>query len=140
MKRCIAIFPEAVKKGYTSLANINKAVLDVLKMKFRLGLFERPYIDVSHTDVVGSDAHRALALKAACQSIVLLKNDGGILPFDRKKYKRIAIIGPNADKCILGGYSQIPRTTSTPLAALKEKYKDVEFVYAEGVRFKHATR
>lgn len=126
--------PEAVKKGYTSLANINKAVLDVLKMKFRLGLFERPYIDVNHTDVVGSDAHRALALKAAHQSIVLLKNDGGILPFDRKKYKRIAIIGPNADKCILGGYSQIPRTTSTPLAALKEKYKDVEFVYAEGVR------
>jgi beta-glucosidase len=125
---------EAVKSGYTSIANVNKAVLHVLEQKFLLGLFERPYINVSRTGVVGSDAHRALALQAARESIVLLKNDGGVLPFDRKKYRRIAVIGPNADKCILGGYSQIPRTTISPLAALKEKYKDVEIVYAEGVR------
>ena len=102
--------------------------------KFLLGLFENPYINVRHTDLLGSEAHRALALQAARQSIVLLKNDSGVLPFDRKKYKRIAVIGPNADKCILGGYSQTPRTTVSPLTALKEKYKDVEIVYAEGVR------
>jgi beta-glucosidase len=125
---------EAVKNGYTSIANVNKAVLHVLKQKFLLGLFERPYINVNHTEILGSEAHRALALKAARESIVLLKNEGAVLPFDRKKYKKIAVIGPNADKCILGGYSQTPRTTISPLAALKEKYKDVEIVYAEGVR------
>lgn len=125
---------DAVKRGYTSPSKINEAVLAVLKQKFLLGLFDRPYIDVSHTDMVGSDAHRALALKAARESVVLLKNDNGMLPFDRKKYKRIAVIGPNADKCILGGYSQTPRTTVSPLAALREKYQDVEIVYAEGVR------
>lgn len=125
---------EAVQKGYISLASINNAVLHVLKQKFLLGLFDRPYVNVNHSALVGSDAHRAVALKAARESIVLLKNDGGVLPFDRKKYKRIAVIGPNADKCILGGYSQIPRITVSPLAALKEKYKDVEIVYAEGVR------
>jgi beta-glucosidase len=124
----------AVKRGYISPANINNAVLRVLMQKFLLGIFENPYINVRHTDLLGSEAHRALALQAARQSIVLLKNDSGVLPFDRKKYKRIAVIGPNADKCILGGYSQTPRTTVSPLTALKEKYKDVEIVYAEGVR------
>lgn len=124
----------AVKRGDISLADVNKAVLHVLMQKFLLGLFERPYINVNRTNILGSEAHRALALKAARQSMVLLKNDGGLLPLDRKKYKRIAIIGPNADKCILGGYSQTPRTTVSPLAALKEKYRDVEIVYAEGVK------
>jgi beta-glucosidase len=124
----------AVKAGNTSLETVNKAVLNVLEMKLRLGLFEHPYINVNHTKVVGSEAHRALALKAARQSMVLLKNDGNILPFDRRKYKKIAIIGPNADKCILGGYSQIPRTSVTPLQAIKEKFPDVEIVFAEGCK------
>ena len=125
--------PAAIKKGSTSLANLNKAVLRVLELKFRMGLFERPYINVNRTTVLGSEEHRALALRAARQSVVLLKNEGGLLPLDRKKYKRIAIIGPNADQCILGGYSHVPRNTISPLEAIKEKYKDVEIVYAQGV-------
>jgi beta-glucosidase len=131
-KAMFATLPDAIKKGHTSLADVNKAVLRVLEQKFRLGLFERPYIAVNNTGVVGSEAHRAVALKAARQSMVLLKNEGGLLPFDRKKFKKIAIIGPNADKCILGGYSQIPKNAITPLAAIREKYKDVEIVYAQG--------
>ncbi|MEO6733837.1 MAG: glycoside hydrolase family 3 N-terminal domain-containing protein [Ferruginibacter sp.] len=126
--------PAAIKNRSSSIADLNKAALHVLELKFRLGLFERPYIDVSRTSIVGSEAHRALALKAARQSMVLLKNEGGLLPLDRKKYKRIAVIGPNADQCILGGYSHIPRTSISPLAAIKEKYKDVEIVYAEGCK------
>lgn len=124
--------PAAIKNGSTSLANLNKAVLRVLELKFRLGLFEHPYINVNRTNILGSEEHRALALKAARQSIVLLKNDGGLLPLDQKKYKRIAIIGPNADQCILGGYSHVPRTSISSLAAIKEKYKDVEILYAQG--------
>ena len=124
--------PSGIKKGSTSLANLNQAVLRVLDLKFRMGLFEHPYINANHTDILGSEEHRALALTAARQSIVLLKNEGGLLPLDRKKYKRIAIIGPNADQCILGGYSHVPRTSVSPLAAIKEKYKDAEIVYAQG--------
>ena len=53
---------------------------------------------------------------------------------DQKKYKKIALIGPHADQCILGAYSHIPKTSITPLAAIKEKYKDVEILYAEGCK------
>lgn len=124
--------PQAVQKGLTSLSNLNKAVLHVLELKFGLGLFEHPYIETDHAKEVGSESNRELALKAARQSIVLLKNEGGLLPLDRKKYKKIAVVGPNADQCILGGYSHIPRTSVPPLGAIKEKYKDVEIVYVKG--------
>lgn len=131
---CVDSLTTAVKKGQTTLAAINNAVVNVLEMKFRLGLFEHPYINTNNTGIIGSETHRALALKAAQQSIVLLKNQNSLLPLDRKKHKRILVVGPNADECNLGGYSQIPRTTVSPLQALKEKYKDVEFTYAEGCR------
>jgi len=126
--------PEDIKNGSTTLAALDNAVLHVLELKLRLGLFERPYINTSHSDVVGSESHKALALKAARQSIVLLKNENGLLPLDPKKYRKIAIIGPNADQCILGGYSQTPNSTISPLEAIKEKYKDAEIVYAPGCR------
>jgi beta-glucosidase len=124
--------PEAIDKGLTSMENLNRAVLRVLELKFRLGLFENPYIETNKTEIVGSKEHRELALKAARQSIVLLKNDDQLLPLDRKKYKKIAVIGPNADECILGGYSQLPRNTISPLSAIRENYKDVEISYAKG--------
>lgn len=124
--------PEALKNKKTNEDNLNRAVLRVLELKLRLGLFEHPYIDIDKTSIVGSEEHRAIALKAARQSMVLLKNDNSVLPLDRKKVKKIAIIGPNADECILGGYSHIPRTTISPLMAIKEKYKDLEVVYAKG--------
>jgi beta-glucosidase len=131
---CMDSLPAAIKRNQTTMNDLNSAVLKVLEMKFRLGLFEHPYINTKNTGLIGLQAHRDLALKAARQSIVLLKNDNNILPLDRKKIKRIAVIGPNADECNLGGYSQFPRTSISPLQALKEKYKDVEFVYAEGCR------
>jgi beta-glucosidase len=127
-----ASLSEAIKDGKTTLDKLNQAVLHVLEQKFRLGLFDHPYMDVHRAEIVGCEAHRTLALKAACQSMVLLKNDNDLLPLDRTKVKKIAVIGPNADQCILGGYSHIPRTTVTPLDAIKEKYNDVKVVYAQG--------
>ena len=124
--------PKALTRRLTSGADLDKAVGHVLEQKFLLGLFERPYIDATRTNIIGGEAHRSLALEAARQSLVLLKNDNSLLPLDRNKVKRIAVIGPNADKCILGGYSQVPRNTVSPLQAIKGKYPQVEVVYAEG--------
>lgn len=130
----VSHLPEAIVSGYASPTDVDSAVWHVLEVKFRLGLFDRPFIDTSRTNIVASPEHSALALKAARQSIVLLKNDGGVLPFDRAKFKKIAVIGPNSDQCILGGYSHIPRSTITPLAAIRERYKDVQIIYAEGCK------
>ncbi len=96
----------AVEKGLVPLALVETSVLRVLEMKFRLGLFERPYVDVA-----GAPAHfrtedqRRFARTAAEKSIVLLKNDG-ILPLSKGR-KRIAVVGPNADSVrdMLGDYS-----------------------------------
>jgi beta-glucosidase len=127
---------DLVKKGKVSQATLDETVSRVLTAKFRLGLFENPYTDPEEAKrVIGSDANRKLAYRAASESMVLLKNDNNILPLQKGKYKKIAIIGPNADRCILGGYSSIPKQTITPLQALKNKLgKDVEIIYTEGVR------
>ncbi|KQB42859.1 Glycoside hydrolase, family 3 domain protein [Flavobacterium daejeonense] len=126
--------PAAMKQGKISVNEVDKAVLQVLELKFGLGIFEHPYVETDTTNRVGSDEHREVALQAARESMVLLKNEDNVLPFDRKKYKKIAIIGPNADQCILGGYSKMPGVQVTPLQAIKEKYNDVQIVYAEGCK------
>ena len=97
---------EAVEKGLVDAALVDKTVRRVLDMKFRLGLFEKPYIDSEDTDARFNTAgNRAYSRKVAEKSIVLLKNNG-ILPLDRTK-KKIAVIGPNADSVrnMLGDYT-----------------------------------
>jgi beta-glucosidase len=114
---------------------VDSAVYKVLVNKFRLGLFDHPYVDPDRADRVnGCDAHRRLAYKAACEAMVLLKNDG-MLPLDSTKVKTIALIGPNADRCILGGYSGVPKDTISPLRAMRERFgKRMKILYAEGCR------
>ena len=87
-------------------ARINEAVRRILAAKFRLGLFEHPFVDPGEAvSLLASDEHRALALEAARKSIVLLKNEGGILPLD-EKVGRIFLTGPQADsQMILGDWS-----------------------------------
>ena len=125
-----------VKSGKISMAMLDESVSRILTSKFRMGLFDDPYVDANYADqFTGNAEMRALALKAARQSMVLLKNEGNMLPLDKSKVKKLAIIGPNADKCLLGGYADVPKQTVSPLQALKEKYgKDVEILYAEGTR------
>ena len=78
--------------------------------KFQLGLFDDPYVDPDEAErVVGCDAHRELALQAARETITLLKNDGDLLPLDPRALETIAVIGPNADRSLLGGYSGVPQ-------------------------------
>ena len=131
---------DLIKKGKVSQALLNAAVRHVLTAKFQLGLFENPYTDAEEARrVIGSDANRKLAYRAAAESMILLKNDNNILPLEKGKYKRIALVGPNVDKCILGGYANVPKQKITPLQALKKKFgNDVELIYTEGVRLTDA--
>jgi beta-glucosidase len=127
---------DLIKNGKVSQATLDATVSRVLTTKFQLGLFENPYTDAEEARrVIGSDVNRKLAYKAAAESMVLLKNTNNILPLEKGKYKRIAIVGPNADRCILGGYAGVPKQTISPLEGLKKKFgNDVELIYTEGVR------
>jgi len=126
----------ALSQNKITMAQLNEHVLRVLVIKFRLGLFENPYIDGAKAEeIVASPQKRAVAYKAATEGMVLLKNNNNFLPLDSSKIKTIAFIGPNADKCILGAYSDKAKFTISPLQALKEKYGNtIKILYAEGVK------
>lgn len=98
---------DAVDAGIVPLDVLDRSVAQVLRTKFELGLFEQPYVDVDRVPaVVATDDSRALALQAARESIVLLRNDG-VLPLDPAAALSIAVIGPNADdpRNLLSDYS-----------------------------------
>src|SRR6266566_6288756 len=98
---------ENVEEGRVPMALIDRAVRRVLELKFRLGLFEHPYVDLARAkQVMHSSEHQQLALDAAREGIVLLKNEGNLLPL-KKNLKSIAVIGPNADSGsnLFGDYS-----------------------------------
>jgi beta-glucosidase len=98
---------ESVEEGRVPMALVDRALRRVLEQKFRLGLFENPYVDVDHAvQVLHSQANQDLALRAGREGIVLLKNDQNLLPL-KKDLKAVAVIGPNADDVMnqLGDYS-----------------------------------
>jgi len=114
---------EALDKGLIDEKDINIAVERVLSARFRLGEFDPPeYVPYSSIskDKLDSEENRKLALEAAQKSIVLLQNDG-ILPLNKKKVKSIAVIGPNADVAQLGIYSGFPNILVSPLEGIKKK-------------------
>ncbi|MBK7260209.1 MAG: glycoside hydrolase family 3 C-terminal domain-containing protein [Ignavibacteriae bacterium] len=96
---------DAFKKGMVDTAAVNDAVRRVLRAKFRLGLFEHPYVETAGATFWSGHAdHRSLALQSARESIVLLKNAGALLPLNGR-YRSIAVIGSDAVEARLGGYS-----------------------------------
>jgi beta-glucosidase len=115
--------------------DIDKAVAKVLELKFRLGLFEDPYVDEDYAIALSkSEKHKALTIEAASQSIILLKNKNNILPLDKNKKMKIAVIGPNANDTRLGEYAGTPYYKRTVLEAIKEDFKAAEVVYSEGCK------
>src|SRR5208283_1872668 len=87
---------EQVKEGLLPIALVDRAVTRVLTAKFRLGLFENPYVDPAQAEkITNSLEHQKLALKTAEEAIVLLKNENHLLPLDEKKIKTLAVIGPD---------------------------------------------
>lgn len=110
---------EAYEKGMVTDEDIDRAVRRILTARMRLGMFDNPdhdpYTKIPES-VIGCQKHQDLALKSARESIVLLKNDG-ILPLDKSKLKKVAVVGINADKCELGDYSGMP--TIMPVSILQ---------------------
>jgi len=123
---CGNVYPallEAVEQGLISEEIVTQAVERLFRARFRLGMFDPeetvPYTGIPY-DVVDSKEHRELALEAARQSIVLLKNEYGLLPLS-KDIHSIAVIGPNADDLgsLLGNYNGTPREPITPLKGIR---------------------
>ena len=133
---CYLHLVELVRKGVLKEKELDDLVEPMLRWKFRMGLFDDPYVDPEEAArVVGSEAHRALALEAARRVITLLKNDGGIAPLDRNAPKTVAVIGPNANRCMLGGYSGKPKVEVTMLEGIKAKAgPNVKVLYSEGCK------
>ena len=132
--RCFGTLGEQVRDGRVSEATLDRAVAFVLRAKFLLGLFEDPYVDRNYADAICRlAAHRELARKSAQKAIVLLKNEGSLLPLDRTKLKSIAVIGPNAATVRLGAYTGAPAYTVSLLDGIKNKAgSSVEVGYALG--------
>lgn len=125
-----------VKAGRIAEAAVDRAVARVLRAKFLAGLFEDPYVDPALAErITNSPEHRQLALRAAREAIILLKNQSGLLPLDRARYKRIAVIGPNAAEVHLGGYSDNPGRGVSVLQGIKDKVgSQGEVLYALGCK------
>ena len=126
---------DAVKEGLITEAEITVSLKRLFTARFRLGMFDPPEV-VSYARIPieenDSKEHRALALRAARESIVLLKNSGGILPV-KKGVRRIAVIGPNADSylTLLGNYNGTPSKYVTPLQGIKNRIGDTAQVLYE---------
>jgi beta-glucosidase len=96
-----------VKAKRVKQSVVDEAVARVLRAKFQLGLFERPYADLAGV-VAETTADRGLARRAAEEAVILLKNDRGLLPLDPARLRTIAVVGPLATSTRLGGYSGTP--------------------------------
>lgn len=134
---------EALHQGLVTETEIDTAVARILLLKFELGLFDHPYSDpAGAVRNVGSASHRATAREVARQGIVLLKNDG-LLPLDRKRVRRIAVIGPNADEQYnqLGDYTapQSEDKVTTVLEGIRAAAPDSEVVYVKGCAVRDTT-
>ena len=133
---CYLHLIELVKEGKINESQLDELIEPMLLWKFKLGIFDDPYADPDQAErISGSEANRKIALQAAHESITLLKNENGTLPLDLDKIKSIAVIGPNADRSLLGGYSGTPKYNMTVLDGIKEKVGNkAEVLYSEGCK------
>ena len=135
---------ELVQEGEVPMSRIDDAVARVLRLKYRLGLFENPYWDIKKYNKFGSKEFAAEALQAAEESEVLLKNEGNILPL--AKGTKILLAGPNANsmRCLNGGWSyswqghradEFAGAYNTIYEALCNKYGKENIIYEPGVTY-----
>ncbi len=133
---CFQHLDSLVKTNELDVEIIDRAVARILFAKFKVGLFEDPYVDVDDIhSKIHTTAHRKLAKNVADESIVLLKNENNLLPLDGSKLKSIAVIGPNADQVQFGDYtwSRDNKDGITLLDGLKRVLpKSVSINYAKG--------
>jgi beta-glucosidase len=128
---------ELIEEGEVPESIVDALVAEVLRMKFRLGLFDKPYVEDSPGPLLAKE-HLDAAHELARQSIVLLKNEERLLPIDKANVTRLAVIGPLADdkEAQLGAWVLDGRADEcrTPLAAIRETAGDgAEVIYASGL-------
>ena len=135
---------ELVQEGEVPMSRIDDAVARVLRLKYRLGLFENPYWDIKKYNKFGSEEFACVALQAAEESEVLLKNEGNILPL--AKGTKILLAGPNANsmRCLNGGWSyswqghladECAGAYNTIYESLCNKYGKENIIYEPGVTY-----
>ena len=129
--------PQLVNEGKVPVSAIDDAVKNILRIKFRMGLFENPYTDTKSPSKIYSTQHLQAARDAAVKSAILLKNDNRVLPL--KENLKVAIIGPMADAphdqmgtWVFDGQKQ---HTVTPLRTLQTEYKNIKYVYEPALAF-----
>lgn len=133
---CYLHLVDLVRNGTLQESELDDLVAPMLLWKFKLGLFDDPYVDPDVAEeLVGGEAHRPLARQAARETITLLKNENGVLPLDARRSQTIAVIGPNAHRPLLGGYSGVPKVNVTVLEGIQARAGAGATVrYAEGCR------
>jgi beta-glucosidase len=125
-----------VRAGRVPVADIDAAVRRLLTIKFQAGLFEHPYADADAAEAVTGNAEaRALALAAGLSAPVLLKNENNLLPLSVGNIHTLAVIGHDAERAHLGGYSNIPRHTVSILDGIRAYVGTrAQVLFSEGVR------
>jgi len=133
---CYLHLVELVKKRVLKESQLDELIAPMLLWKFKLGLFDDPYVDPAEAErIVGCEEHVQLARQSAGEVITLLKNEGGLAPLDLSKYRTIAVIGPNANRTLLGGYSGIPKHEVTVLEGIKARAGSrAKVLYSEGCK------
>lgn len=131
--------PALIKEGKVKESTIDEAVRNILRIKYRLGLFDTPYVDEQQTSVMYAPSHLEAAKQAAVESAILLKNDKEVLPL-QPSVKIVAVVGPMAN----APYEQLgtwifdgeKARTQTPLNAIKEMVGDkVQVIYEPGLAY-----
>lgn len=134
-KNFILPLRQAVADGKVSMETIDERVADVLRVKFWLGLFDNPYVgDAQNVNsLVHNPEHVALSLRAAHESMVLLKNEGGLLPLS-KSLKKVAVIGPNADErqLLICRYGPTDPAFITVQQGIRDALPGAQVVYEKG--------
>lgn len=133
-----AAVPIAIKQGLLTENEVDTAVARLLTARMKLGMFDKeennPYTSIPY-EVVNCEKHRKLAWQAACESIVLLKNENYLLPLDASKLKSILVIGPNANDTLvhLGNYEGTPAHVVTVLEGIQKRVlKNTKVLYHRG--------
>lgn len=127
---------QAVQQGLMTQADLDRALRRLFSARFRLGMFDPPslvpYSNIAFEDN-DSEAHRQLAVQAARESLVLLKNQNHFLPLG-KRYSTIAVIGPDADNldALVGNYNGTPSRPVTILEGIRRRFSQSKVIYAEG--------
>ena len=130
---------ETVKKGMVSIATIDTAVTRLMLGRFKLGLYDPDYLNPYTKiplSVVDGPVNRELARESARQGIVLLKNAGNILPLDKNKIQSVAVIGPGAKVCQLGGYIGGYSKSVSPFEGIVNKLDSSKVTFVQGTDVK----